>query len=225
MFSSATWSVSLAPPENIHRAYTIYTVFLLQKRKIRPKPVKDQTENAEQNYFAQSILIRNHFVVLWFLWNEGTMGDFIQGNKYVNYSEWFFLSILLYFCVNFPVLNKYKNIEITLSNIWIWTAFGYVFGDFPSISLDSVYWFINFKHSTFERVWLWVGVPWISIFPDRFKIFNHDRSNFNRKKLTHSKFRRPPKIPRNVLQLNSFNIKKDLKNSPPKNFLSNNYEN
>ena len=39
-------------------------------------------ENAEQ-----FILIRNHFVVLWFLWHEGTMGDFIQGNKYVNYSE------------------------------------------------------------------------------------------------------------------------------------------
>ena len=87
-------------------------------------------ENAEKNYFAQFILIQNHFVVLRFLWHEGTTGDFIQGNKYVNYSEWSFLSNLLYFYVNFPVLNKYKNIDLTLNKICILAAFGYVCGDF-----------------------------------------------------------------------------------------------
>ena len=51
-------------------------------------------ENAEQNYFAQFILIRNHFVVLWFLWHEGTMGDFIQGDNYVNYSKWFLIQFI-----------------------------------------------------------------------------------------------------------------------------------
>ena len=55
-------------------------------------------EKAKKNYFARSILFRNHFVVLWFLWHEGTMGDFIQGNKYVNYSEWFFFEFPLFMC-------------------------------------------------------------------------------------------------------------------------------
>ena len=44
-----------------------------------------------------------------------------------------FFSNSLNFRVNFPVLYKYKNMELTLKKIWIWTAMGCVFGDF---SLD-----------------------------------------------------------------------------------------
>ena len=43
-----------------------YIVFLLQKRKNLTETGYGSPENAEQNYFAQFILIRNHFVVLWF---------------------------------------------------------------------------------------------------------------------------------------------------------------
>ena len=50
-----------------------------------------------------------------------------------------FFSNLLYLCVNFPVLYKYKNMELTLKKYGSELRWDVYLVIFPLISLDSVY--------------------------------------------------------------------------------------
>ena len=112
---------------------------MLQKQKNRwsktigwPKPVMDHRKKRKKIILHDLSWFET---ILWYFgfFDMKALWETLSKEKNMSITQSDFFSNLLYLCVNFPVLYKYKNMELTLKKIWIWTALGCVFGDF---SLD-----------------------------------------------------------------------------------------